>query len=248
MAGSDLESPRVEPRPRLREIHVALILGVVALLLAAAFASLGSEVLEGETRRFDLFMLRLAQSMRAGNPQFVGALRDLSALGSATVLSVFVTITAGYLVLRSQRRNAALLVASAISGALLVSVLKDVFGRSRPPAIFAELVAPGLSFPSGHSAQAAMVYLMIGAWLARTRSSRNERLYILASTALLAFLVGLTRVALGVHWATDVLGGWAFGTAWAIGSLLCVRLLTSERASGNPAAIGQGTRFEREDT
>ena len=238
MLGSSLKSPRPAPLARPRTIYVALVLGAGALLLALAFGLLGSEVLEGEIRAFDVFMLNFAQSIRAGHPKLVSAIADISALGSGAVLSVFVAITVGYLLLRAEHMNAALLAASAISGSLLVGVLKDVFGRARPPLAFAELVAPGLSFPSGHSAQAAMVYLMIGAWVARTRSSLSERLYILASTALLALLVGLSRVALGVHWATDVLAGWAFGGAWAIGCLFIAGLLTAR----------QGTRFAPDDT
>jgi len=63
----------------------------------------------------------------------------------------------------------------------------------------------------------AAVFLTLGVISASTRSRLRERLYILAMAATAAVLVGLSRVALGVHWASDVLGGWALGTAWALG-------------------------------
>ena len=66
----------------------------------------------------------------------------------------------------------------------------------------------------------AIIFLTLGALFANTRASTSERIYVLAAAALLAFLVGLSRIALGLHWAADVLGSWAFGAAWAIAWLL----------------------------
>ena len=69
---------------------------------------------------------------------------------------------------------------------------------------------------------AAIVFLTLGTLIASTRTRLRERSYILAAAALLALLVGVSRVMLGVHWATDVLGGWAFGAGWAMAWLLLV--------------------------
>ena len=78
----------------------------------------------------------------------------------------------------------------------------------------------------------AIIFLTAGTLLASTRSRRWERAYILLVSALLvsallAMLVGVSRVGLGVHWATDVLSGWAFGVAWAIAGLLLSQWLAS---------------------
>ena len=90
-------------------------------------------------------------------------------------------------------------------------------------AALAEFSVPSLSFPSGHASMAAIVFLTLGALLASTRTSRIERVYLLSTAATFAVLIGLSRVLLGVHWATDVLGGWAFGAAWAMAWLLVAR-------------------------
>jgi undecaprenyl-diphosphatase len=86
----------------------------------------------------------------------------------------------------------------------------------------------------------AIVFLTLGALLANTRSRWVERVFILATASIATFLVGLSRVALGVHWATDVLAGWALGAAWAIGWLLVAhRVPGTERTdaeSGPPAS------------
>jgi undecaprenyl-diphosphatase len=71
----------------------------------------------------------------------------------------------------------------------------------------------------------AIAFLTMGALIAATQRRHRERIYILLIAALLTLLVGLSRVALGVHWATDVMGGWAFGAAWAVLWLQVARLL-----------------------
>lgn len=123
---------------------------------------------------------------------------------------------AGYLALASARTTAVLVATSVISGTVFVSVFKAGFGRLRPDVAYAELVVSGLSFPSGHASMSAIVFLTLGALIASTRNRLAERVYILMTATLMTLLVGLSRVALGVHYATDVLGGWAFGTAWVI--------------------------------
>lgn len=200
-----------------------LLTGLAALLFTLAFAHLGSEVVEGETRSFDTALLRGAQALRLGHPWLAEVMRDLSGLGSLTVLTLFTLTTTFYLALVSTRAMAGLVAGSVVTGALLVEILKAGFGRLRPDALFAELVAPGLSFPSGHAGISAIVFLTLGALLASSRTHPAERIYILVAAALMTLLVGVSRVALGVHWATDVLGGWAFGCAWALVWLLVAR-------------------------
>jgi undecaprenyl-diphosphatase len=72
------------------------------------------------------------------------------------------------------------------------------------------------SFPSGHSTMSAVVYLTLGALLALVEGRRRVRVFLVALGAVLTFLVGASRVYLGVHWPTDVLGGWTIGAGWAL--------------------------------
>jgi undecaprenyl-diphosphatase len=72
----------------------------------------------------------------------------------------------------------------------------------------------------------AIVYLTLGTLIASTRATWSQRLYILVVATLMTVLVGVSRVTLGVHWATDVLGGWAFGAAWAMAWLVLAQYLT----------------------
>lgn len=210
---------------RYRSLLLPLLAGLTAALLAWGFVQLSSEMVEGDTRAFDMKILRTAQSLRAGQPWLAEVMRDLSGLGSTTVLTLFTSVTVGYLALVSARTTALLVAAAVISGSVGVSGLKDAFGRLRPTADFADLVAPGLSFPSGHAGVSAIVFLTLGALLASTRTRSIERAYILSMASLMTLLVGLSRITLGVHWATDVLAGWSFGAAWAVIWLLLARRL-----------------------
>jgi undecaprenyl-diphosphatase len=234
---STIASARLD---RYRSLFLPLLTVLGIALLAWGFIQLSSEMVEGDTRAFDMRLLRAAQSLRAGQPWVAEVMRDLSGLGSTAVLTLFTAVTVGYLALVSARSTALLVAAAVITGSVGVNWLKDGFGRLRPAADFAELVAPGLSFPSGHAGVSAIVFLTLGALLASTRSRAIERTYILAMASLMTLLVGVSRIALGVHWSTDVLAGWAFGAAWAM-----VWLLLAQRFARNANAASPEGQHER---
>jgi undecaprenyl-diphosphatase len=216
--------PRIE-RQSARSLFKALSIMFVVALLAFGFAKLGSEVMEGETRSFDMHALQMADMLRSTHVWLTSVMRDLSGMGSTVVLTLVTTATVGYLVLVNARAAAILVASAVVSGTLLVSVFKGAFGRLRPDIAFAALQESSLSFPSGHASMSAIVYLTLGALIASTRRRWSQRLYILFVAALMTAMVGVSRVALGVHWATDVLGGWAFGAAWAMAWLLLAQYL-----------------------
>ncbi len=201
-----------------------------ASLIAVLFLHLGSEVNEGETRGFDTYSLRAAQAVRAAYPGLESVMRDLSALGSTVVLVLVTLWVSGYLALMRSRVASAIVLCSIGSAMLGVELFKAGFGRLRPDAAFAAFPAAGMSFPSGHSSMSAVVFLTLGAMWASTQDRLWERMYIVGVAASLTILVGISRVALGVHWATDVLGGWAFGIAWASAWLLVGERLKRQSA------------------
>ena len=135
----------------------------------------------------------------------------------------------------TRKSHAALTVLVAVSsGVLLSQTMKWAYARPRP-----ELVPHGAevytaSFPSGHSMMSAIVYLTLGALLARTQSDQGVKVYILSVAVILTVLVGTSRVYLGVHWPTDVLAGWALGGVWAL-----VVLAGDALAAGEGAGRGR---------
>jgi undecaprenyl-diphosphatase len=199
----------------------ALVAVVIATAVLFAFATLGNAVGRGSTRAFDEWLIvalrtpgNLADPI--GPKWFEELMRDITALGSTGVLTIMVLTITGFLAM-TRRGHAALFVLAAVTGGTLISwTMKWAYARPRP-----ELVPHGAevytaSFPSGHSMMAAVVYLTLGALLARTEPDRVVKAYILAVAVLVTLLVGSSRVYLGVHWPTDVLAGWSLGGAWAL--------------------------------
>ncbi len=185
------------------------------------FVELADEVLEGSTQSIDetiLLSLRAAEdpSMPIG-PLWLGeVMRDLTALGGATLLFLLTFTIVIYLMLQRRLGSMTFLIAAIVGGALVSLILKETFGRPRPDLVTHLSYVTTSSFPSGHSMLSAVTYLTLGALLARIHTSRRIKAFFLIIAIFLTVLVGISRVYLGVHWPTDVLGGWTVGTAWAI--------------------------------
>lgn len=186
-----------------------------ALLALGSVAVLGSEMREAATTRWDTAALHLAQQWRATHPLVEAVMREFSSLGSTPVMTLFTVLAASYLCIIGRPARAAAVSLAMISGALAVTALKASFGRARPDPAFAALVQEGLSFPSGHASMSALFYLTVGVLIAQRQERRRVRVVLVGMAAFMAVLVGVTRVTLGVHWASDVLAGWVFGAGWA---------------------------------
>jgi undecaprenyl-diphosphatase len=222
-------------RPRDRQELLILAGAVLILALIWVFATLAGEVMEGDTRQFDEWVLSaLRQPADPGHLRGPGWLawgaQDLTALGSPTVLGLTVLAVTGYLFLHGLYRNGVFIFIASVGGWILNWLLKATFARSRPDIVphLREVVSS--SFPSGHALTSAAVYLTLGALLMRITEGRLAKYYCIAIAMLLTFLVGSSRVFLGVHYPTDVVAGWLIGMTWA---LLCwVVERTLERRAG----------------
>lgn len=212
-----------------------LLAALLTIVLVIAFVGLAGEVLEGDTQRFDERML--AALRKADNPAvpigpwwLQSAALDITALGSAAVLSLAVLGVVGFLLLQGAWRSALFVLAASSGGWVLNALLKQAFGRARPDVVphLREVIT--LSFPSGHAMTSAAVYLTLGALLMRFVRRPVAKFYCMSAAMLLTMLVGASRVYLGVHYPTDVLAGWLLGLCWAMACWLLERRL--ERRAG----------------
>jgi undecaprenyl-diphosphatase len=153
------------------------------------------------------------------------AVRDMTSLGSATVLIFITAVVVCYLMIVRKPAAALFVFVSVAGGQLLSSVLKLGVDRPRPELVSHLADVHTLSFPSGHAMMSAVTYLTLGALLARIMPSTALRIYVLGVAVLATFLVGGSRVYLGVHWPSDVLAGWCAGAAWAMLCWLIARLM-----------------------
>lgn len=200
-------------------------LGVIVATAGTAlglfvFAKLASEIGEGEARSIDralLLALRDKDNLaRPLGPAWLEqAARDITALGGPTVLTLLTLAAVGYLLLSRRPRAAGFLTFSVVGAGIVTTALKGAFGRERPTVVPHLVPVSSMSFPSGHSLLSAAVFLTLGALLARLERHLVVKAYFLLWALLLAVLVGCSRVYVGVHWPTDVLGGWAAGASWA---------------------------------
>ncbi|MFN4205798.1 MAG: phosphatase PAP2 family protein [Agrobacterium albertimagni] len=201
---------------------------LVAALVAYLLFELTGEVLEGETRAFDesvLLMLRDTSDvgMPVGPAWLTKVMVDITALGGVTVLTLLVALVVAYLTLRRKFRTAAFVTVSILGGWALSSAMKLGIARPRPEVVQHLVEVSDMSFPSGHAMLSAITYLTLGAMLSRIEEQPSLRYFFPAVAVALTLIIGLSRIYLGVHYPTDVLGGWAAGTVWACGSWFAAR-------------------------
>lgn len=237
-AGADLRK-RSRLRPALRFLdtigghELGTLLAYAGLLIGVwLFWFIASQVIDGGTTEIDrrvlLWFRHSGDLSPLGGPFVLDMARDVTALGGTTVLTLLTAFTGGFLLL-SGRRHLGLFIYGAVGSGLLISdTLKDLFHRARPDIVPHESYVFTSSFPSGHSMLSAVTYLTLGALLARIQTRRRLRAYFLLTAGFLTFLVGVSRVYLGVHWPTDVMAGWTAGVTWAICWWLIARRLHSE--------------------
>lgn len=178
-------------------------------------------------------MAVLASLYAGDQPTLAGIARIVTELGGWRWLTALSALFALILFLRGETRRAWAFVAIVLSGRLMVEAQKWVSARARPDEQHLVTVT-SLSFPSGHSANAAIVYFTIALLLAPSLESRWSRRLLLAGAAIVSVAVGFSRMILGVHWPSDVVGGWAFGLFWTLALLWLAGLGGSDqpRSSG----------------
>lgn len=212
-------------RRRRPELTIAAGLASIAFL-AFVVLKLGSEIAEGETDAFDRAALIWVRSHLGGSPGLRSVMLDLTSLGDTAVLAIIVVLVTGYLAIIGRPRLAALLALQTAVGTSLASLLKPWFGRIRPDVVPHWVDVTSASFPSGHAANSAVVYLSLAALAARVAPNPHARVCLMMTAVVLACGIGLSRLYLGVHWPTDILAGWALGGAWVI---LCATPVRSIR-------------------
>lgn len=219
------------------EAEALVVLGVslLSVIGVLGFFAIAGSVMEGDTQKVDEAILRwfrdpVDPSSARGPAWLTEVAIDITAMGSTVVLVLVVLAVSGFLWLQKQTRLLALLFAAMAGGTVLNALLKTTFARPRPSVVPHLREVFTFSFPSGHAALSAIVYLTIGVLLLEVVTGRASRLYCLVVAMTATFLIGFSRVFLGVHYPSDVLAGWAAGITWAALCWLAMKYVVRRRA------------------
>ena len=209
----------------IRNLDEGLLIAVSVIVVGSwIFLETVDEVTEGETDHVDRAIVRWV----AGLPTHGWvdeAMRDLTAFGGMVVLAGVTLAASAYLLVRRKYHAAIAMLIAIVGGIALSLTLKGFFNRARPDIIPHGSYTMTTSFPSGHAMLSAVVWLTLATMLGRLEKSPWLKAYFILLGLFVSFLVGVSRVWLGVHWPTDVLAGWAAGCVWATGVWFVTRTL-----------------------
>lgn len=204
---------------------------LLLITIVVAFVGLTIELrefLSGEIEligRIDNEVLKyFVENRRSG---LTGSAIDLTALGSSTSISIIVIVVSLFLIFTKSYGEALSLVSALFGSGLLSWLLKTGFERARPELKYRLVEVDSFSYPSGHSLGAASVYLMLAIILSKNLSSVSGKSFITAALLLLVLFIGISRMYLGVHYFSDVIGGFLIGFAWTI-SIVLIQKIYSE--------------------
>lgn len=219
---------------------------VAAGLLWTAFCAVAASVKMNWLAAFDLAGLTIWRepsrlAVPLGPDWLPEAVRDVTALGGPVLRNLFALLAIAVLLALGQRGAAGRVLLIVGGGWLVDVVLKQVIKRTRPLVVPHLMAASGSSFPSGHSFNAAVVYVGLALVVTGFGSTRALRVALIGSALVLSALIALSRVWLGVHYPTDALGGWLGGVGWAFlaGGLLSGDTRRARRCA-DPPGSGKG--------
>ena len=201
-----------------------LILNIISLYALAqtiqdAFAA------KSYMANFDIWVNGVMIKLHDSAPFFTSLAAWISTIGGTAVLGGLSVFIAVWLLVEKKWRSAAIVIISMGSTALLLGTMKEFFMRGRPLDALQAMAANNFSFPSGHAGISAAFFVVIAYLFAPKIESWVKRELFMAFCVLSAIVVGVSRLVLNVHWASDVIAGWSLGVFVGTASILLVRYL-----------------------
>jgi membrane-associated phospholipid phosphatase len=222
----------------------ATLLGLAVVLVGVPFGLLLHQVTtDGPLTGLDDSAARWLNRQVHGNDLAIAALEVVSFLGKPIFLVVAVGVPGLWVLRHGGRKLAAFLAVTCIGGGLVDTAVKVAVGRPRPELEQPIAEAFNHSFPSGHAMQAVVCYGALALVFLPRFEARGRR-WILVGTAVLALAIGVSRLALGLHFVSDVLGGYVLGAAWLAGSVAVFEIWREERGRRPSHPLEEGVEPE----
>jgi membrane-associated phospholipid phosphatase len=248
MAGLALVALAVIARSRARSRESASlaeflsIRGTVLLLIATMVGLLADAASEGDgVTAVDRPIWSWLVEHRSGT--WTSVMEFISNAGSTVAMGLIALLVSVVLLFRAPNRGKGTLVVVVAAGAgAIIRIAKPLVGRVRPPAEFRLVLETNQSFPSGHALASAAIIGVVVVVLVPMIPSGRWRVVAVTAAAVFVLMVGVSRLYLGVHWSTDVLGGWLSGVGWL---LLCLTVRTFwRRYPGVRHSIASGMQIQ----
>ncbi len=204
---------------RFRSKHLEFGVGVLAglalaIIALALFSWLALEVHEGETLRFDSDVRAALHQL--ASPALTAVMKTFTVLGSSIPMLLLLAAAVSAFWLAGLRRQAMMMVIVMVGALVIELSLEHVFHRARPEPYFNVPLPTSYSFPSGHALSAACFYGMLALLLGARARRRTLRVAIWIVCGFMIVMVGVSRIYLGVHYPSDVAGGYTTACIWLV--------------------------------
>lgn len=241
----DRSAARLSPLARY-ELR-AVLFGLALALAGIPFGLLLHQVAtEGPLTGYDEDGAQWLNDHVRRHDSLITVLRAISFTGKPIFLLFAIGIPGAWVLWRGGRKLAVFLAVTTIGGGIVDTIVKVAVGRPRPSVDDPIISAFGKSFPSGHSMQAVVCYGALLLVLLPLFEGWRRRVAI-GSTLALIVLIGLSRLALGVHYVTDVLGGFVLGAAWLAASVAAFEIWREDRGRRHTDPLEEGVEPEETD-
>lgn len=182
----------------------ALLIWISIASALWAFFNLGAEIGEGDTGAFDRQLIRLLRaSGNDGEPigpaWFKDSMRDLTALGGVTFLTLMTILVVLALLFHRKRREGIIVATTAISAQISIEILKFLYDRPRPDPVLPPIHAYTSSFPSGHTTESTAIFLTVATVIASLEAKNSTKILAYTASTCVILTIGFSRVYLGLH-------------------------------------------------
>jgi membrane-associated phospholipid phosphatase len=233
---------RLDPEERYG-LRVTLFAAAL-VLVTVPFATLLFQVLAGgPAARLDGALADRMNAAVHDEPLLLRMFQLITHLGRPVTLGVVVSIASVFVWRRGQRRLAVFLVVTVVGGGLVDSAVKILVDRPRPVVDHPVATAWGKSFPSGHAMSSTVTYGALLLTFLPVLPGRR-RVAAVVATAGLVLVIGSSRLILGVHFLTDVIGGYVLGLAWLLGATAAFEIWRVELGGRRAEPLAEGVEPE----
>ena len=223
-------------RARLASLHpkaylaLHLVAGTIGIVgLTWLFLAVADEIPERSTVvKVDALLGRWFEAH--GTEPGEAVLSAVTTLG-APLLYAVVIVAVLWLAWRREWRSAIALALTTAGGVVLSNLLKAIFHRGRPATVVEFIPHPSWSFPSGHALNSVVSYGFLAVLLLDHITGRRKRIAVVIAAVIMILVIGFSRLYLGVHFLSDVVGGWLAGAAWLLVCVSAYRLGSDSRSA-----------------